>query len=235
MQDNVEALMNFGLTRQEARIYILLLTEGALSGYEAAKRIGISRSNAYGALAGLVDKGAAYILEEQAVQYQAVPVKEFCFNKLRFLKEVAEELEQQIPKEVYQNENYITIRGRQHVEDKIRNMLLETKERVYFSVSLEVAALFEDELETLIGMGRKVVLLTETPKETTDFLSGAVFYYTDHRDQQIRLITDSSYALTGELQDEMHTTCLYSANPNLVKLLKEALANEIKLIDIQRK
>ncbi|MDD7209726.1 MAG: TrmB family transcriptional regulator, partial [Lachnospiraceae bacterium] len=35
--DNVELLMNFGLTRQEARIYLLLLTEGALSGYEAAK------------------------------------------------------------------------------------------------------------------------------------------------------------------------------------------------------
>ncbi|MDD7113900.1 MAG: helix-turn-helix domain-containing protein [Lachnospiraceae bacterium] len=233
MQDNIEALMNFGLTRQEARIYILLLTEGALSGYEAAKRIGISRSNAYGALAGLVDKGAAYILEEQAVQYQAVPVKEFCFNKLHFLKEMAEELEQQIPKEVYQNENYITIRGRQHVEDKIRNMLLETKERVYFSVPLEIAALFEDELEKLIAMELKVVLLTEMPEEKADFLRGAVFYYTDHPDQQIRLITDSSYALTGELQDEMHTTCLYSANPNLVKLLKEALANEIKLIAIQ--
>ena len=71
------------------------------------------------------------------------------------------------------------------------------------------------------------------PEEKADFLRGAVFYYTDHPDQQIRLITDSSYALTGELQDEMHTTCLYSANPNLVKLLKEALANEIKLVAIQ--
>ena len=56
--DNVELLMSFGLTRQEARVYVLLLGEGALSGYEAAKRLGISRSNAYAALAGLVDKGA---------------------------------------------------------------------------------------------------------------------------------------------------------------------------------
>ena len=48
--DNVELLMSFGLTRQEARVYVLLLGEGALSGYEAAKRLGISRSNAYAAL-----------------------------------------------------------------------------------------------------------------------------------------------------------------------------------------
>lgn len=233
MLDNIESLMHFGLTRQEARIYMLLLTEGALSGYEAAKRIGISRSNAYGALAGLVDKGAAYILEEQSVQYQAVPVKEFCLNKLHFLKEMAEVLERQIPKETFRNENYITIRGRRHVEDKFRNMLRQTRERVYLSVPMEITTLFQEELETLIREGKKVVLLTEKLEET-GLLSGAVFYYTDHKDQQLRLITDSSYALTGELQDEMHTTCLYSANPNLVKLLKDALANEIKLIEIKK-
>ena len=44
--DNIELLMSFGLTRQEARVYVLLLGEGALSGDEAAKRLGISRSNA---------------------------------------------------------------------------------------------------------------------------------------------------------------------------------------------
>ena len=55
--DNVERLMEFGLTRHEASLYILLTLEGSLNGYEAAKQSGISRSNAYNALAGLVDKG----------------------------------------------------------------------------------------------------------------------------------------------------------------------------------
>ena len=97
--DNVELLMSFGLTRQEARVYVLLLGEGALSGYEAAKRLGISRSNAYAALAGLVDKGAAYMAEEQAVQYHAVSIKEFCSNKLHYMEELSETLERQIPKQ----------------------------------------------------------------------------------------------------------------------------------------
>ena len=51
--DNVERLMEFGLTRHEASLYILLTLEGSLNGYEAAKQSGISRSNAYNALAGL--------------------------------------------------------------------------------------------------------------------------------------------------------------------------------------
>lgn len=223
--DNMERLTCFGLTRQEAKIYLLLLTEGSVSGYEAAKRAGISRSNAYGALAGLVDKGAAYILEEQSVRYAAVPVKEFCGNKIHFLTETAEMLEEQIPKELHREEHYITICGRRNVEDKIRNMLEETRERVYFFSEAAVLQSFEEELRRLIRKGCKVVLLTEESWE----LPGATVYHTAKRGGSVRLITDSSYALTGELREETHTTCLYSANRNLVQLLKDALANEIQL------
>ena len=43
--DNVELLMSFGLTRQEARVYILLLGEGALSDYVSCSpfRVPIAR------------------------------------------------------------------------------------------------------------------------------------------------------------------------------------------------
>ena len=221
-----ELLLHFGLTRQEAKIYILLLREGPLSGYEAAKRSGISRSNAYGCLAALVDKGAAYVLEEQAVQYQAVALHEFCENKLHFMKKTAQELENSLPMRRERNENYITIRGRRHVEDKFRNMLLHTKERVYLSASSKIIFLFQEELQDLIRGKKKVVLITDDSYE----LEGAIIYHAYRDETQIRLISDSSYALTGEVSDEWGTTCLYSENPNLVKLLKETLSNEMKLI-----
>ena len=240
--DNVELLMSFGLTRQEAGVYVLLLGEGALSGYEAAKRLGISRSNAYAALAGLVDKGAAYMAEEQAVQYHAVSIKEFCANKVHYMEELSATLERQIPKQKQEDAKYLTIRGRRHIEDKFRNMLKEAKERVYLSVSASVADLFRKELLELVEQKKKVVLLTDEDYA----MEGAIIYRTEksetagdaankdmpETDRQIRLITDSSYALTGELQDEETSTCLYSANPNLVRLLKDALANEIRLIEI---
>ena len=241
--DNVELLMSFGLTRQEARVYVLLLGEGALSGYEAAKRLGISRSNAYAALAGLVDKGAAYMAEEQAVQYHAVSIKEFCANKIHHMEELSKTLEKQIPKQKQEDAKYLTIRGRRHIEDKFRNMLEETRERVYLSVSTSVADLFREELLELIAQNKKVVLLTDEEYR----MDGAIIYQEkrdknftgnaaciNDTDGQIRLITDSSYALTGELQDEETSACLYSANPNLVRLLKDALANEIRLIEIER-
>ena len=57
-----EKLQAFGLTRQEAAIYLCLCRNGTLTGYEAAKLTGISRSNVYNALAGLTEKGAAYLM-----------------------------------------------------------------------------------------------------------------------------------------------------------------------------
>ena len=75
------------LTRQEASIYESLLKNGKLTGYEAAKLTGISRSNVYAALASLCEKGAAYIEEnETGKKYLAVPVQEFCEEKIDQLK-----------------------------------------------------------------------------------------------------------------------------------------------------
>lgn len=51
-----EYLMEFGLTRQEATIYLNLMERGMQTGYEVSKQTGISRSNVYRALAGLVEK-----------------------------------------------------------------------------------------------------------------------------------------------------------------------------------
>ena len=54
----IERLMEFGLTRQEAGIYGCLISEGKTTGYEVAKQLGISRSNAYNSLASMTEKGA---------------------------------------------------------------------------------------------------------------------------------------------------------------------------------
>ena len=106
-----ESLMCFGLTRQESNIYLTLLSDGALTGYEAAKRTGISRSNAYTALACLVDKGAARLIEGTPVKYMPVEIKEFCDNKLKHLNRMKQFLIERLPDRSEDMEGYVTIRG----------------------------------------------------------------------------------------------------------------------------
>ena len=45
-------------------------------------------------------------------------------------------------------------------------------------------------------------------------------------------VADSQEVLTGDLADGSNSTCLYSSKQNLVDLFKDALKNEIKLIEL---
>lgn len=226
--ETIETLMSFGLTRQEASIYIILFSEGELNGYEVSKLTGISRSNTYSALAGLVDKGAAYVIEGNAVLYTPVSVEEYCQNKIRSLQKSKEELIHNMPKRRDESDGYITIKSEKHILDKLKNMILGAKERVYLSMSKARLEQIITELNDLRDKNIKIVIITEQFFE----FEGAKIYYTEKKPEQIRLIVDSKHVLTGDIIDKKNSTCLYSSNNNLVEVFKESLTNEIKLIKI---
>lgn len=226
----IDKLMLFGLTRQEALIYLCLAANKELSGYEASKITGISRSNVYNALASLVEEGAAYLLEGSTNKYTAVDVEEFCNNKIRFLQKTKDELVRDMPKNNTDCEGYITISSHKHIMDKIHCMLVNAEYRVYVSMPVEFLERCREDIECLIKAGKKVVLIVS---EAVDF-SGAVIYITDKKEAQIRLIVDSEYVLTGDMSGSASDTCLYCGQKNFVNVFKESLKNEIKLIELQK-
>ena len=228
MQNNdyIENLCAFGLTRQEACIYSELLVHGKMTGYELSKETGISRSNVYVCLNALTDKGAAYIVEEESTKYIPVSVNQFTKNYISQVKTKAEYLLKNAPKKVLNTDGYITITGNTNIRNKIRQMINETKLRLYILAPSVIIRDFETELNQLIRRNVKVVLMTEGYK-----LKGARLYETKPEEGQIRFITDSSYVLTGEITGSEHDTCLYSGQSHLVEVMKEALKNKIILLE----
>lgn len=227
--DLIEGLTNFNLTKQEATLYVLLLKAGQLTGYEAAKQTGISRSNTYTALAGLVDKGAAYVLEEGKVtHYMPVAPAEFCTNKLDRLAEIKKDILSRLPLLQSDAEGYITIKGEREIINKLRNTVRQAQARIYVSANARVLALLRQPLADAVARGLKVVVISDK----SFALSGAICYDTVKQNEQIRLIADSRTVLTGDLEDAEDSSCLYSCKRNLVDLFKEALKNEIALIQL---
>ena len=227
----IEGLTHFNLTKQEATLYVLLLKEGYLTGYEAAKQTGISRSNTYTALAGLVEKGAAYVLEEGKVtRYTPVAPEEFCTNKIDRLQEIKQKVLSQLPVLKSDAEGYITIKGELEIINKLKNTVRQAEARIYVSANKRVMELLKSELVDALGRGLKVVIISD--KQFT--LPQAICYGTEKQNEQIRLIADSQTVVTGDLEDEENSTCLYSCKRNLVDLFKDALKNEIKLIELQK-
>lgn len=243
MEDSniIEKLLLFGLGRQEALIYVSLLKNGELTGYEVAKLTGISRSNVYNTLASLVERGAAYVCEGSANKYVAVSIEEFCNNRIRYLQEQEQFLLKNAPKRQLPTEGYITIEGYEHIIDKIHHMLLGAEQRIYFSATESFLEKWHNEIKELLEKKIKVVLLSEKLPQKLQ-MENIIFYKRllteepwEQGEQQIRLIIDSAYVLTGEVMGGSTDTCLYSAQKNFVNVFKEAMSNEIKLIELQQK
>ena len=66
-------LTTFGFTPTESLIYEVLLRGGPGTGYSIARTAGLARANAYGALEGLVQKGAARVEEGRPKRYRPEP------------------------------------------------------------------------------------------------------------------------------------------------------------------
>ena len=232
----IDKLLLFGLGRQEALVYLCLLKNEELTGYEVAKQTGISRSNVYNALAALVEHGAAYVKEGTSTRYTPGPMEEFCDNRLRSLKEVGEYLVKNGPKPAIIPEGYITIEGYSHIKNKIHHMLKGAEQRIYFSAESHFIKMWEPEIQELLTRDIKVVLISDSlPID----IPGIIFYQSisdkeewEDREKQLRLIIDSAYVLTGEVEGSSVDTCLYSAQKNFVNVFKEAMSNEIKLIEL---
>lgn len=229
MDKLTEALMRTGLTQHEALLYQLLCTEGRLSGYEAAKLSGISRSNVYTALAGLADKGGADRIDGTVVKFVPVQPDEFCKNKLRSYEESLEYIKTHLDIKKSPSNVYLTIRGRQNILDKAVNMLDNTSQRVYISCSGELVKSLDEALNRVVGRGLKLVVLSDADCK----IPGARCYHSEAQTGQIGLISDSHSVLTGELGDSDDSAALYTDNPTLVDLFKKYLKNEIELLELK--
>lgn len=223
-------LMLFGLTRQEASIYLCLAANAELSGYEVSKITGISRSNVYNALARLVEEGAAYLLEGSTNKYTPVEIEEFCQNKIRYMQQAKEELVRMMPRVNNSCEGYITISSHKHIMDRIHLIFAQVKYRVYISMPIVFLEKCKEDINCLIENNKKVVLLVSEKVE----VPGAIIYITGKKEPQIRLIADSEYVLTGDMTGKASDSCLYCGQKNFVNVFKESMKNEIKLIELTR-
>lgn len=235
MEENrvLSGLVMFGLTRQEANIYLCLYQNGELTGYEVAKQTGISRSNVYSALAGLTDKGAAYLAQGASSKYVAVPIDEFCKNKIRYLKQEQEYLLKNIPTMKEQEIGYITIEGYKNIWDKIINMIRSADKRIYISASYQTIERLMKELQDAVNREIKLVILSDQTPKNEDLFHESTYYQCENRGTNLRLIIDSAYALTGEITGSRDDTCLYTGQKNFINVFKDTLRNEIKLTQLQ--
>lgn len=219
--DLISALKKIGFTQQEAVIYIELCRHSEITGYEAAKLSGISRSNAYAALSSLVDKGYAYMIEGTSVKYTPVPKEELVANARRSFDKQIAVIEEQLDFNQLKQEPYMTISGQENVVNKLRNIINQAELRIYMSCDDSVLEALRDELASSVDRGLKVVILSPNDLEGVKHK-----HYFNAPSPSIKIIADTKEVLAGTMKQS-----LYSKNITLVQLIREAFINEIAIID----
>ena len=129
-------------------------------------------------------------------------------------------------------EGYLTISGPENIRNKIIHMLCHAGKRIYFSASVSLMNDLEQELKEALQKEIKLVLMPDGEISSRQLREGSICYIGKDKGKQVRLIIDSAYALTGELTGNAGDTCLYTGQENFINVFKEALRNEIKLIQL---
>ncbi|PYG87310.1 sugar-specific transcriptional regulator TrmB [Ruminiclostridium sufflavum DSM 19573] len=228
--DVIDALMNTGFTKHESILYVALCREGELTGYEASKLTGISRSNAYLGLAGLSDKGGAYKINGETLRYAPVDSYELAENLKRKFYQIFRIIEEEVPQVNKSKDTFITISGEEQILNKMKNLINQAQYRIYISIHGKQLDFVLGELKAAKIRGLKVVVIASEGIGLEDMIC----YKAQISFGSFRLITDSSNVLTGQLNGA-NSTGLFSMNQNLVDVIKDSLTNEIKLIQIENK
>lgn len=238
IKDLINKLQILGFTENESKVYLELNKLGALTDYEAAKQAGIPRPNAYSALQGLVEKGAALKTQGEPSKYIAMDIQELSHNIEKKTKETLGYLKKNITvNQPLSNEPFITVEGDRNILHKISYLIEKAERTVYLDAWFEEIQELQAELLAAEAKGIKVVLISVG---TTDIALKNVY---DHgREEEwavegvrsIRLIVDSQEVVTGEIGRSKSSTALYSKNGSLVELVKESMVHDIMLIEIKK-
>lgn len=219
----IKALKNIGFTQQEAILYIKLCKNGELSGYEAAKLTGISRSNAYASLSSLTDKGYAYLIAGQPTKYIAVPKEELLKNATIQFNSDIKTISNLLEFNIISDEPFITITNNDNIVSKLKNLINASTKRIYISCNESILNMIHTELLYSINKGLKVVILAPLPLESKE---ASYTYYKISSDDYFKIIVDTSVVLAGTLDQ-----ALYSKNTTLISIIKESFINEISVMN----
>lgn len=234
-QQAIVALEKLGFSSYEARVYIGLLRDNPITGYQLSKLSGVPRSRIYETLERLTTNGYATALLSEPAEY--VPLapddllshlgQEFD-NTLASLKASVED----IPSAV-QSDSIWTLRSRETILAKMREMISKAQQTVYLVGWTQAVEQVKDVLETVTVRGVRTIAITCGQ----EFELSVTMHYRHAFEQDIcrvddnsiNLVIDGSEVLVGETLPADTCQAGWSRNAGLILATEEYIRHEVYL------
>ncbi|MDG0812117.1 TrmB family transcriptional regulator [Cohnella rhizosphaerae] len=232
----IEKLKRLGLSELEARCYVTLHEEAALSGYEVAKRVSVSRTNVYAALRSLVDKGVCRAADGDPVMYAAVPVGQV----IRMLRSEFDEIADVLVKALKPKPaaaSFYNWSGEAGIRLSLRRMIASAERSIVVDIWSEDFAEFEPLLLEAEARGVVVVAITlgqvrSKLKRVRTHKRMEMWLPRDARDYYV--LCDWKEGFIGSFGAAGKSTALETNHPAVAHVLKQAFQHDVMMMDIER-
>lgn len=230
--ENYKFLLEIGFTLNEAKVYLTLLQNRYLNGYEISKLSNVSRSLVYNVIDRLVAKGFVLKSEGQINYYCALPYdkvieknKNDNINKLN----VAREKLKNYSRIENESEYIFNIKGIDEFFSKANDLILNAKKEISISIWKEDFPKIEESLSIASKKGIKIYIFSFS---NIDFPYGELFSY-QLKDptslfpyRRISIVVDGKEAIIGENAGDK-SICVLSKNHALVSMTTDEIVLNI--------
>ncbi len=224
----------FGLTTNEARIYLVLMRGSSFTASQLSDLTGVHRSRVYDNLKGLEGKGLITLLDDEPRRYRALPIQKgvdhlICMLESDFVRRKKEimdlglTLERMFHSDSPPMNSAYTILPHQ-ILDELLNHLKSATERVWVCKKTAGGVLdwfsLKNELVRLSSLGVDIRLLGNTPIEI-----GFPVRYCPELTVSFAVIDSLVMCFLLEHDSDKHGTAVVSRHKEYVEFLSDTFVN----------
>ncbi len=233
-QRAIHALEQVGFSTYEARVYLGLLKQNPITGYQLSKLSGVPRSRIYETLERLVSKGYAVALQTDPAEYSPLTAHELVAYLQEQFDGTLSKLETELKKvsTAQAMESMWNLRGHEDILRRVRRMIAQAEENVYLVGWGATIQELQPELEAADRRGIRIILIT--CGEST-FEVGKHYHHAfeaelvQQCDTSLNVVVDGMEALVGQTEPAETCQAAWSHSPALVLVTEEYIRHEVYL------
>lgn len=238
--DIVDCFEKLGLSSNEAKVYLALLENHPITGYQLSKNSGILRPVVYEMLNRLVEKGGARIIKSNPDTYIPVEIDEFLknieseFNESR--KTISKTLKESL---VVDNTDYFwNIIGKKNIINSVIMLIERARKEILISThSQEYLNEYLEPLEKQMKNGVEINIFSYYQLDTRGMTLYSYklensFKGSEISPEYITLAADGLESIVINMSDEKTAKAVFSRNESLVSSIRNGIQQQIYLYRI---
>lgn len=235
MDDIVNELQNIGFTKYESQIYIALLKENPLTGYEISKLSGVPQSKVYENITRLINNNIIINVGADPIKYVPINPSELLKNKKEEFNNSIDKLNDnlQVLNKGKNIEYVLNIKGDKNILKKATEMINNASQEIIISCLYEEILELKNDLLVACKKNINVEILLLENKMLEGLSNVHIHGGNDTTLENKKLykgmilIVDNNEILTGNLSEGSEAISIWTKNSNILYIGTQYIKHEI--------